>query len=62
MALADRVVLIADGRAAGEWPVPLPRPRHHDEPAFGSLVRTVLDAVTGPRGEACSRSFLRQGG
>ncbi|QJX01130.1 ABC transporter ATP-binding protein [Frigoriglobus tundricola] len=43
--LADRVVLIAAGRVTGEWPVPLPRPRRRDDPAFGPLVRTILDAV-----------------
>ncbi|MDY3555018.1 ABC transporter ATP-binding protein [Gemmata sp. JC717] len=46
--LADRVVLIAAGRVAGEWPVPLARPRRRDDPAFGSLVRTILDAVMTP--------------
>jgi sulfonate transport system ATP-binding protein len=46
--LADRVVRIAAGRVAGEWPVPLPRPRRRDDPAFGPLVRTILDAVMTP--------------
>ncbi|MBP3954119.1 ABC transporter ATP-binding protein [Gemmata sp. G18] len=46
--LADRVVRVAAGRVAGEWPVPLPRPRRRDAPAFGPLVRTILDAVMTP--------------
>ncbi len=46
--LADRVVRIAAGRVAGEWPVPLPRPRRRDDSAFGPLVRTILDAVMTP--------------
>jgi sulfonate transport system ATP-binding protein len=32
LALADRVVLLADGRIAYEEPVSLPRPRDHDHP------------------------------
>jgi sulfonate transport system ATP-binding protein len=46
--LADRVALIAGGRVAGAWPVPLSRPRRRDDPAFGTLVRTILDAVMTP--------------
>jgi sulfonate transport system ATP-binding protein len=32
----------------GEWPVALARPRRRDDPSFGPLVRTVLDAVMTP--------------
>ncbi|OWK40150.1 ABC transporter ATP-binding protein [Fimbriiglobus ruber] len=46
--LADRVVLIAAGRVAGEWPVEIPRPRRRDHPDFGRLARTILDAVMTP--------------
>jgi sulfonate transport system ATP-binding protein len=46
--LADRVVLITDGRIAGEWVVGLSRPRRRDDPEFVRLVRMVLDAVMKP--------------
>jgi sulfonate transport system ATP-binding protein len=45
VALADRVVLIEDGRIALDVPVALPRPRHRGDPAFAALVEQVLDRV-----------------
>jgi sulfonate transport system ATP-binding protein len=45
VALADRVVLIEDGRIALDERVPLPRPRQHGDPAFAALERRVLDRV-----------------
>jgi sulfonate transport system ATP-binding protein len=45
VALADRVVLIEDGRIALDVPVGLPRPRHRGDPAFAALVEQVLDRV-----------------
>jgi NitT/TauT family transport system ATP-binding protein len=36
--LADRVVCVAAGRVAGEFPVALPRPRDPANPAFAALV------------------------
>ncbi|MGA2738847.1 MAG: ATP-binding cassette domain-containing protein [Bryobacteraceae bacterium] len=38
VALADRVILLAQGRTLSEWPVDLPRPRDHGDPAFSILV------------------------
>ncbi|OWK39077.1 ABC transporter ATP-binding protein [Fimbriiglobus ruber] len=46
--LADRVILTAAGRVAGEWPVAISRPRRRDHPDFGRLARTILDAVMTP--------------
>lgn len=44
VALADRVVLIEDGRIALDERVDLPRPRVHDA-AFAALERRILDRV-----------------
>jgi sulfonate transport system ATP-binding protein len=44
VALADRVILIEDGRIALDERVDLPRPRVHDA-AFASLERRILDRV-----------------
>jgi sulfonate transport system ATP-binding protein len=44
VALADRVVLVEDGRIALDERVPLPRPRVHDA-AFAALERRILDRV-----------------
>jgi sulfonate transport system ATP-binding protein len=56
VALADRVILIEDGRIALNQPIALPRPRVHDA-AFAALERQILDRVLqrpgdeGPRAE-----------
>jgi sulfonate transport system ATP-binding protein len=44
VALADRVVLIEEGRIALDQRVDLPRPRVHDA-AFAALERRILDRV-----------------
>jgi len=44
VALADRVILIEDGRIALDERVDLPRPRVHDA-AFAALERRILDQV-----------------
>lgn len=44
VALADRVILIEDGRIALDERVDLPRPRVHDA-AFAALERRILDRV-----------------
>lgn len=44
VALADRVILIEDGRIALDERVALPRPRVHDA-AFAALERRILDRV-----------------
>jgi sulfonate transport system ATP-binding protein len=46
--LADRVLLIDTGCIVREWPVTLPRPRERTETAFGTVVRSILDAVLQP--------------
>jgi sulfonate transport system ATP-binding protein len=45
VALADRVVLIEDGRIVLNERVSLPRPRHRGAPAFGRIEEAVLDRV-----------------
>lgn len=43
--LADRIVLIEDGSVAMDLPNPIPRPRHHADPAFTKLEKQVLDRI-----------------
>ncbi|MDA8520801.1 ATP-binding cassette domain-containing protein [Acidovorax sp. NCPPB 4044] len=45
VALADRVVLIEDGRIALDERVALPRPRSHGDAAFAALEKRILDRV-----------------
>lgn len=45
VALADRVVLIEDGRIALDEEVALARPRSHGDPAFAALEKRILDRV-----------------
>ncbi|MFT3815082.1 MAG: ATP-binding cassette domain-containing protein [Acidovorax sp.] len=45
VALADRVVLIEDGRIALDERVALPRPRSHGDPAFAALENRILNRV-----------------
>jgi sulfonate transport system ATP-binding protein len=52
VALADRVVLIEDGRIALDLPVPLPRPRRRGDPTFAALEETILDRVLAARRSA----------
>jgi len=47
--LADRVILIEDGRIALDVPVDLPRPRRRGDPAVAAVEGRVLDRVLGPR-------------
>ena len=44
VALADRVLLIEEGRIALDWRVGLPRPRRHDA-AFAALEQRLLERV-----------------
>ena len=44
VALADRVILIEDGRISLDLRIDLPRPRARGTPAFAALEQTVLDA------------------
>ena len=45
IAIADRVILIEDGRVGLDLPVDLPRPRSRGTAAFAALEGTVLDRV-----------------
>ncbi|WP_026431150.1 ATP-binding cassette domain-containing protein [Paracidovorax oryzae] len=45
VALADRVVLIEDGRIALDERIPLARPRSHGDAAFAALEKRILDRV-----------------
>ena len=42
VALADRVVLLTDGRVTLDLPVALPRPRRRTDPAFAAIEERVL--------------------
>ncbi|MCX5497810.1 ATP-binding cassette domain-containing protein [Kaistia dalseonensis] len=50
IALADRVLLIDNGRIALDLAVDLPRPRRRGTPAFAALEKTVLDTLFGFEG------------
>ena len=43
--LADRVVLLDEGRIARSWRVDLPRPRRNGSPAFGALKTSLLEGL-----------------
>jgi len=45
LALADRVILIEDGRIALDLPVDLPRPRRRGDPEFARLEEHILDKL-----------------
>ena len=45
MALADRVLLIEDGRIALDERIALARPRSRGDPAFAALEERILDRV-----------------
>lgn len=45
--LADRILLIEDGRIALDIDVPLPRPRRRGSPTFAALEQRVLDRLFG---------------
>lgn len=45
IALADRVILIEDGRIALDETIALARPRSHGDPAFAALEKRILDRV-----------------
>ncbi|GAA1594123.1 ABC transporter ATP-binding protein [Actinoplanes couchii] len=46
--LADRALVLESGRIAEEITVPLPRPRHQDDPGFSGLRRHLLDRLGVP--------------
>lgn len=45
VALADRVILIEDGRIALDETIDLPRPRAHGDAAFAAIEKRILDRV-----------------
>jgi len=45
VALADRVILIEDGRIALDEAIPLARPRWHGDAAFARIEKRILDRV-----------------
>jgi len=51
VALADRVILIEDGRIALDERIDLPRPRQRSDPRFGLLEKRILDRVLQQPGE-----------
>jgi sulfonate transport system ATP-binding protein len=56
VALADRVILIEDGRIALDERIPLTRPRQRSNPLFGRLEKKILDRVLQQPGEEISPS------
>lgn len=56
VALADRVILIEDGRIALDERVRIARPRERSEPLFGQVEKKILDRVLQQPGEAISPS------
>jgi sulfonate transport system ATP-binding protein len=51
VALADRVILIEDGRIALDERIALARPRSQGDPAFAALEKRILDRVLAEPGE-----------
>ncbi len=45
VALADRVILIEDGRIALDERIPMARPRQRSDPLFGLIEKKILDRV-----------------
>ena len=59
VALADRVLLVEDGRIALDEPVALARPRAHGSPAFAELEGRVLARVLERSGSEAARGHAR---
>ena len=49
VALADRILVLEDGRVALDLAVPAPRPRRRDDPALAALEARILDHLLGDR-------------
>jgi sulfonate transport system ATP-binding protein len=45
IALADRVVQLANGRTINQWPVEFPRPRDRSRSSFSALQQTITASV-----------------
>ncbi|BBD59618.1 ABC transporter-related protein [Nostoc sp. HK-01] len=61
VALADRVIVIEDGRIALDLPVNLPRPRDRGNEAFVSIRETILDQVMNREGSYAYKQLLQLG-
>ncbi|MBD2437736.1 ATP-binding cassette domain-containing protein [Nostoc sp. FACHB-110] len=61
VALADRVIVIDDGRIALDLPVNLPRPRDRSNEAFVSIRETILDQVMNREGSYAYKQLLQLG-
>ena len=62
MALADRVILIEDGRIALDEPITLARPRSQGDPAFAALEKRILDRVLQRPALPARQSFTHNDG
>lgn len=51
VALADRVILLHEGKIAQSVPIPLPRPRQRDKAAFTSTVSQIISHITQQPGQ-----------
>ncbi|MBD2445935.1 ATP-binding cassette domain-containing protein [Nostoc sp. FACHB-152] len=61
VALADRVIVIEDGRIALDLPVKLSRPRDRSSEAFVSIRETILDQVMNREGSYAHKQLLQLG-
>lgn len=61
VALADRVIVIEDGRIALDLPVNLSRPRDRGHEAFLSIRETILDQVMNREGSYAHKQLLQLG-
>ncbi|BAY16314.1 ABC transporter-related protein [Anabaenopsis circularis NIES-21] len=61
VALADRVIVIEDGRIALDLPVNLPRPRDRGNEAFVSIRETILDQVMNRESSYAYKQLLQLG-
>jgi sulfonate transport system ATP-binding protein len=48
VAMADRVILLRNGRVALNAPIPLPHPRQRSQPEFAQFVGEILSEVMNP--------------
>ena len=62
VALADRVILIEDGRIALDEPITLTRPRSQGDPAFAALEKRILDRVLQRPAPLARESFTHNDG
>ena len=62
VALADRVILIEDGRIALDEPITLTRPRSQGDPAFAALEKRILDRVLQRPAPPARQSFTHNDG